>query len=348
SGPIRFLEAAPWERWDDTVDLALETRIGGRSTPYVALVLGDAGVQRGLVLYPGTSVPTRLREWEPGDEVPMPPGTLMFHLDPRSEPPPEYTATASRYGWPDGSDLVAVFLTLAAEGPGDVGMGEVHRLTLAIGAVLELDLRGPVVQGSRELTTGELRLAGGRRAGFAIRQLEPSEPPSDTRVRAFQVTEDLLPARTPVVMGSVPRDALVELRRHARIHRPSPPDAPWHSASSVPLVVITPTRAGAAIAAMVAEQDPFGVAVVEHQGQALVVLACAHGAHALMELAADEPALDLFRERLRSSKGHHVVMVADEASSRGEGMVFGLFECHQPPSAPPERTRTARAPRRKR
>lgn len=31
-----------------------------------------------------------------------------------------------------------------------------------------------------------------------------------------------------------------------------------------------------------------------------------------------------------ATKGLHVVMVADEATSRGEGTVYVLFDCHQP------------------
>ena len=52
----RYAEAAPWQRWPDTVELAVHLRLGGRSTRYVALVLGNKGIQHGLVLYPGTSI----------------------------------------------------------------------------------------------------------------------------------------------------------------------------------------------------------------------------------------------------------------------------------------------------
>jgi hypothetical protein len=61
-----------------------------------------------------------------------------------------------------------------------------------------------------------------------------------------------------------------------------------------------------------------------------------------MEVAADSPSLTAFRRRLRETKGLHVVMIADEATARGKGSVYGLFECHQPP--PPARGRHSPRP----
>jgi hypothetical protein len=342
----RYDLAAPWERWTDSVDLAVNLRVGGRSNRYMALVLGNEGIQHGLVLYPGSSVAPGLREWEPGREVPMPPGTLMFNLDPRSEPPPEFIAKAARYGWPSGAEMVPVFLTFAKEGPGEPGIADVRHLTVAIAAVLQHDARGPIVHGTGERTAGELRLAGRRRASFTVDQLAPAEPAGEDAARlvAHEIGWDLVSDSVPVVMGSLPWESLTHLRRQARIHRPAPPTAPAPSGMAVPLLAILPTRKGDALASRLAEEDPLGVAVIEPDSRALVVLACARGAHALMELATGQPALDLFRRRLRSTKGVHVVMVADEASQRGEGEVFALFECHLPQLP---RARGARRPRQR-
>lgn len=329
----RYAEAAPWQRWPDTVELAVHLRLGGRSTRYVALVLGNEGIQHGLVLYPGTSLPPGLRDWEPGGEPPMPPippGMLMFHLDPPSEPPPELTAKATRYGWPAGAELVPVFLTVTEEGPGDPGMADVHHLSLGIAAVLQQDARGPVVHGPVTTTAGELGLADGRRGRFEVDQREPAGEDA-TRLVAREVDWDLVPASVPVVMGSLPWGSLPHLRDQARIHRKVPPTAPAPSGTAVPLVAILPTRGGGALASALAGEDPLGIAVIEQEGRALVVLAGVRGTHALMELASDEPALGLFQRRLRSTKGVHVVMVADESTQHGQGAVFGLFECHCPP-----------------
>ncbi|MHB1854206.1 MAG: hypothetical protein ACYCS2_04025, partial [Acidimicrobiales bacterium] len=72
-------------------------------------------------------------------------------------------------------------------------------------------------------------------------------------------------------------------------------------------------------------------------GQAVLVLVGSEGAEIVMEVEADGQGMQAFRRRMRATKGLHVVMVADESTSRGEGEVYGLFECHQAPS-PPVRT----------
>ncbi len=111
-------------------------------------------------------------------------------------------------------------------------------------------------------------------------------------------------------MGSLPWESLTQLRHQARIHRKAPPTAPGPSGPTVPLVAILPTRGGA-LAARLEGEDPLGIAVIEQDGTALVVLAGVRGVHAVMELASDEPALGLFQRRLRATKGVHVVMVAE-------------------------------------
>jgi len=97
------------------------------------------------------------------------------------------------------------------------------------------------------------------------------------------------------------------------------------------LAVLPKRRQGEPIAAKVAELDPYGVTVIEtDDGQAVFTLVGTHGAELLMEVPADSPSLTAFRRRLRQTRGLHVVMIADEATSQGEGSVYGLFECHQP------------------
>jgi hypothetical protein len=105
----------------------------------------------------------------------------------------------------------------------------------------------------------------------------------------------------------------------------------------VPLVAILPgPEEGATTAAKVAELDPYGVvSVTSDDNQEIFVLAGANGAQVLMDLPANSPSLADYRRRLRATKGLHVVMVADQAANRGEGPVYGFFECHQPlPDAP--------------
>jgi hypothetical protein len=156
-----YHQAAPWERWSDTDHLDLVVRIDGQAARYVAIVLGQEGIQRGLVLYPGAVVPEALRDWEPGDPVPLPAGTLMFYLDPPADIPAELIARAHRYGWPAEADLVPLWFAGDPDGGGDVSRGQANQLTLATVAVLARDR-------AADRTTGRLTLAGGENGEFTI------------------------------------------------------------------------------------------------------------------------------------------------------------------------------------
>jgi hypothetical protein len=339
---LRFCRAAPWARWNDGIDLALEVTVGGSPTRHAAVVMGNAGLQHGLVLYPGEAVPPGLDEWQPGEPVPSPAGTLLCTLDRPGEVPAEMTAKALRYGWPPDAELTPVFLGLGpnAEG-GDVGRADLQRLTLALAAVTAHDARGPVLtHPASEATTGKLALSGGEPGSFSIHQRPPANEPLSAHLRVHQAGFDLVPEGTPVVLGHLPWTSLVSLRSSARIHRPAPSNAPKPSGTEVPLLAVLPTRRqGELMAAQAAELDPYGVSVIETEdGEAVFTLVGANGAEVLMELAADSPSLSTFRRRLRETKGLHVVMIADESTTtRGKGTVYGLFECNQRLSPPRQR-----------
>jgi hypothetical protein len=169
-----YCQAQPWVRWSDDADMGLVVRIDGAAARYVAVVLGQEGIQRGLVLYPGGALPTGLREWTPGTSVPLPGGTLLFYLDPPEESPPEFVAKAIRYGWPGDADLIPICVASGPDGPADVGRADVHRLTMGLAAVLAHDHSRPTA-GNGDLTgngagatTGLLTLPGGRRGSYSI------------------------------------------------------------------------------------------------------------------------------------------------------------------------------------
>lgn len=111
-----YAAAEPWKRPRAENDLHLVVTIDGESTEHVPVVLGHDGIQRGLVLYPGTELPEALRTWEPGDDEmpPVPAGTVIAHLDPRDETPADAVAKADRYGWPADMDLVPFFAAITA------------------------------------------------------------------------------------------------------------------------------------------------------------------------------------------------------------------------------------------
>jgi hypothetical protein len=124
-----FGRRQPWRRRPATDHLELVVRVDGADTRYVARVLGHAGVQRGLMLYPGAVPPGR----SPG----VPPGAVVLWLDPVAEAGAEYVAKATRHGWPDGAAEVPVHRTYTEDGPADLDRSAVRHLTLALAAVLE-------------------------------------------------------------------------------------------------------------------------------------------------------------------------------------------------------------------
>jgi hypothetical protein len=343
---LDFYRAAPWTRWHDQSVLALQTSIEGTAKDWAVTVLGSSGVQHGLVLYPGGEIPAGLASRELGRPVAMPAGTVALMLDAPSELPSDLLNKALRYGWPPDADLVPVLLRLGREGGGDPAGLDTHLMAVALAAVTAHDKRGPVAVGSpHKATTGEVLLGNGTLATFSIKQMPSAPKPGTPRFRIHQAGFDLVPLGTPVVLGHLSWASLKSLRAQAGIHRPFPAGAPQPAGTEVALLAILadPTN-GAHIAAKVAALDPYGVsAVAAGNGQEVFVLAGANGAQVLMEAPADSRGMADFRRRMRTTRGLHAVLVADEATSRGEGTVYGLFECHQPLSKGPGQSRKPRS-----
>ncbi len=345
---LEFYQAAPWIRWHDDVVLGLDMSINGAHPRFAAVVMGNAGIQHGLVLYPGDNVPAGLKDWEPDRPVPTPTGTVALMLDPQADVPPDLRGKAFRYGWPLDAEFAPVALRLGPGGEGgDAGETETQLLAVALAAVTAHDARGPLTVGSGEAaTTGRVVLGNGRTATFSVGQELPAAEPDLPQFRVHEAGFDLVPEGTPVVLGHLPWASVAALRTAARIHRPFPASAPRPSGKEVPLLGILPKPGkGDATAAMVAELDPYGVATVPtDEGREVFVLVGGDGAQLLMEVAANNPSLADFRRRMRTTNGLHVVMVTDQESSWGEGTVYGFFECHQPPpKAPPRTSKTSGA-----
>ena len=179
---LGYWQQAPWERWSDEVPLQIELSVPNGDATYLGLVLGAAGIQRGLVLYPGTSVPVGF------DGSTAPSGTLMFFLDPPSELPADLAAKAVRYGWNPEAEVMPMFITQGPDGgPVDVSRHDLQHLSLAVAAVVAHDRRGPIVVGSSSDTTGELLLADGQRARFSltVSTVPPGEATIDDLLEAF-------------------------------------------------------------------------------------------------------------------------------------------------------------------
>lgn len=167
---LRYRSQEPWARWADSAPLALEVIVSDELASYVATVIGSEGIQRGLVLHPGTPLSSSLDDW---DESPasVAAGTLMFFLDPPAAALPGFFDKAIRYGWPADAELVPVWAAAGSDGAMDVSRRDVCRLTAALFAVVSHDERGPMLaNAATDTTTGELTLADGQPASFSIRQ----------------------------------------------------------------------------------------------------------------------------------------------------------------------------------
>ena len=332
---LAVYEAAPWERWHDRDLLALEMTIDRACRRYTAVVLGNAGIQRGLAVYAGDRPPAGLEDWVPGRPPPNPSGALVLTLDPPADLPRDLRAKALRYGWPPEAELLPVALRFGPEGEGgDPSDSEVQTLVVAMAAVTVHDARGPLrVRPGADASTGTVSLAGGRTATFSITQEPPAVQPKAPDFRFHMAGFDLVPQGTSLVLGHLSWGAVAALRAASQMYRPFSPGVPAPSGAEVPLVAILPgPEQGATTAAKVAELDPYGVtSVTSDDNREILVLAGGNGAQVLMNLPANSPSLADYRRRLRATKGLHVIMVADEAANRGEGPVYGFFECHQPP-----------------
>lgn len=161
-----YCQAEPWLRWGDDADMDLVVRVAGTPSRYVAVVIGQEGFQRGLVLYPGGALPEGLRFWEPGVKVSLPAGTLLMFLDPLGDVPPEFSAKAIRYGWSADAELFPSWVAGGPDGLSDLDRRGAQRLTVALAAMVAHDQRHAT--GHHGKTTGEFTLADGEQGSFTV------------------------------------------------------------------------------------------------------------------------------------------------------------------------------------
>lgn len=136
----RFRQAEPWRRRSDADHRPLALQVDGRTRHHVAVVLGQAGIQRGLAVYAGEAVPDDVLEWSAGEPTPQS-QSLVLWLDDPQESPADLMAKAERYGWAE--DLVPVALAIDGEGVADLDTTGLRVLTAALDAVLDQDIPGP-------------------------------------------------------------------------------------------------------------------------------------------------------------------------------------------------------------
>ena len=162
---LAFVRAEPWLRWSDASRLALELIVEGSTEQYLAVVMGQAGVQHGLALYAMASLPDEqaMRRGQP------PEGALLLFLDPEGESPPEFTGKARRYGWPVDEPLVPAWLASTQQGPRDLSDLDAQRLATALVAILAVDAQGPILARAKDTPlVGEVALSSGRVGRYEI------------------------------------------------------------------------------------------------------------------------------------------------------------------------------------
>jgi hypothetical protein len=167
-----YCRARPWRLWSDIDHLDLVVTVDGQATRYVAIVIGQEGIQRGLALYPGAVLPDGPSDWRPGQPVPVPEGSLMLWLDAPEQVPGEFIAKAARYGWPDDVDLAPIPAKVTSEGLGDPDRRAVQHLTLALAAVVDHQrprvVNDSALHDARRRTTATMPLDDGLTGEYTI------------------------------------------------------------------------------------------------------------------------------------------------------------------------------------
>ncbi len=322
----RYLEQQPWERFDDAVRFPMTLDTGRSRREAVGVVLGAAGEQRGLVLYPGREVPAI-----PDDaDLPrsLPAGTIALFVDDEGAPA-DLAAKAGRYGWPATADRMPVLLAWDGEGrPGELDASMAATMTLALAAVLDRDATRmePAGAGSSELRA-ELALAGGRRGRYRVAAVLPEPPPGDASLLVLggEIRDDLLPRGSRVTITRYPWTEMPKLRLTADHHQPAP--SAWsEKGQNVPVVMIVASgRSARKVVSRVADARPVGVALIEDGPHAFLVLVCERALFGLTgEADARSAALTNLKRWLKASDGRHGLVVA--ADPERLPPAYGFFE----------------------
>jgi len=345
---MAYAQARPWERRADDVHLQLELKIGSARADAVAIVLGSAGVTKGLALCPGREVPAAIMNGEEG--MPLPEGTIHFSLIGPHEAPPELLERAERYGWLPGLDP-PLFIAVGPAGPQEIGREQAIKLMVALVAAVEHDRQGA---GFGMNVRGELMLARGRRGRYSA-QLKPNNPleiPPGFKLFSGEVRNDLLPKGTIVGLGGLPWEELSWVRssaaRHIAPHLDRPP-----AGDALPVLILGLEEAdGDRVASALYSAHPEGVALLELGDDVLAVILTDEGMHGVTDLPAADVSTARFRRRLAATHGWHGIVVSTPTGERGDP-IYGFFECvlAQPPgrgAVPSARGRRSLKTRRER
>jgi hypothetical protein len=164
-----YADEAPWRRWDDDIDFVVEVAVEGELRRVKGVVMGSAGIQFGLALFPGEVVEADLERRDPAASWPYDPGTLVCTLDDPDDVPIEFRARAIRYGWPETAHLVPSFFGVDEEGGRDFSTADARLFAVVTAAVLSHDRRhhrpSPI---PRSPTMGQVATSNFRSARYSV------------------------------------------------------------------------------------------------------------------------------------------------------------------------------------
>lgn len=320
-----YARAQPWDGIADSVPLLLELRVGARRTEMTAVVLGNSGIERGLMVTPGRGIPEEIAEGRPGARLRD--GSLMLLLGAPDKMPPVFADRPHRYGWPDDLEELPTFSGWAGGGAHDITESEIELLTVALAGVVEFTRS----EAGKEVR-GQLLLPRGSRGRYRVRRwAEPTQQEGrELRLFAGPVRDDLVPAGSEYGLGMIPWAKLDLARKSAGRHL-APPAGVREGGDGLPVVVIAACGAvGRRAAERIAASRPYGVLVAEHEGRVHFALLTEEATFAVGVVDPKEPALALYRERVTATDGWRALLLPDP--KRREA-IHGLFEfqLRQPP-----------------
>jgi hypothetical protein len=164
-----YAEAAPWRRWADDIDFVVDVVLDGEPRRVKAVVMGNAGIQPGLALFPGEVVEADLEHRDPAMPWSYDPETLACTLDDPDDVPVEFRARAIRYGWPQTAHLVPSFFGVGEEGGRDFSTADARLFSVVAAAVLSHDRRhGRPSPIPRTPTEGHVAMPDSRSARYSV------------------------------------------------------------------------------------------------------------------------------------------------------------------------------------
>lgn len=131
-----YAEAAPWRHWPVDVDFIVNVSLDGGRRRVKAVVMGGAGIQPGLALFPDEVIEADLEQLYPASPLPRNPETLACTCNEPDDVPVEFKARAIRYGWPETAQFVPSFISVDEEGGCEISTTDARLFAVVVGALL--------------------------------------------------------------------------------------------------------------------------------------------------------------------------------------------------------------------